>query len=59
MTEEDTFKALRRTPFEEIRQVVRQFNKLGMSKRTIVKVLMMAGWTTHDYHIELAKAVNK
>ena len=57
MTEDDTFNKLRRTPFPEMRLIVRQFSRAGASNRAKVKLLMLAGWSVQDYNKELARVV--
>jgi len=53
MTEEDTIRALRRTPFEEMRLIVRQANKTGMSKRFVAKLLTEGGWVVREYNTKV------
>jgi hypothetical protein len=58
-TEQDTFNALKRHPFHEVRAVVRECNMVGVSKKYVVRMVNAAGWTQKDYMTELAKKVNK
>ncbi len=58
-TEEDTFKALKRHPFQEVREAVRLCRMAGISQRTIIGIVKRAGWEPRDYMNQLAKEVNK
>jgi len=57
-TEDDTFKALKRHPFNEVREVVRVCNRVGVSKKLVTRMVRQAGWEPRDYMEELAKTVN-
>lgn len=59
MTEQDTFNALKRHPFREVRDAVRICNMAGISNRTIIGIIRRAGWEPRDYMNQLAKEVNK
>lgn len=59
LTEEDTFKALKRHPFQEVREAVRLCNAAGIQNGTVIKVIRLAGWEPRDYMNQLAKEVNK
>ncbi len=59
MNEEDTFNALKRHPFKEVREVVRQCNTLGVSRKLVIRIVKRAGWEPRDYMNELAKEINK
>ena len=59
MTEDDTFNALKRHPFKEVRETVRICNTLGVSKKLVIRMVKRAGWTPRDYMNQLAKEVNK
>jgi hypothetical protein len=58
-TEQDTFNALKRHPFHEVRAVVRECNMVGVSKKLVTRMVKRAGWEPRDYMNQLAKEVNK
>ena len=57
MTEEDTFRRLRRTPFQDMRLIVRDANRRNVDKRAIIKQLIFAGWSVLEYNQHLAREV--
>ncbi len=58
-SEEDTFNALKREPFDKVRDMVRIGNLARFPKRLIIRIIKRGGWEPRDYMNQLAKEVNK
>ncbi len=56
-TEDDTFNALRRIPFAQMSELVRQRNIL--EKKSFTMFMKNHGWTVVEYNRELAKVIRK
>ena len=57
-TEQDTFNRLKRMPFEQMRQIVRELNRTRQDRR-VSKAINDSGWNVMEYHKALAKAINE
>ena len=58
-TEDDTFAALRRTPAEQMRLVVREMNREKKSPAQLRVELKKHGWTVLEYQDALAALLNR
>ena len=59
MTEEETFRKLKRRPFEEVRADIVKARKRRSNISADIKLLKKAGWTYKEYVTELKLLIDK